>query len=61
MIPREGVDGPADLAIVGDERALREGIARVRDAGATDLNAAVIVAEGDSIEPALDLLQSELA
>jgi F420-dependent oxidoreductase-like protein len=60
MLDREGVAGPADLAIVGDEQALRAGIARVREAGATDLNAAVIVMEGDSIETTLDLLQSEL-
>lgn len=61
MLDREGVAGPAELAIVGDEKAVRAGIARVRDAGATDLNAAVITLEGDSVEPALDLLQSELA
>jgi F420-dependent oxidoreductase-like protein len=60
MLDREGVAGPAELAIVGDEKAVRAGIARVRDAGATDLNAAVITLEGDRIEPALDLLQSEL-
>jgi 5,10-methylenetetrahydromethanopterin reductase len=60
MLEREGAAGPADLAIVGDEQAVRAGIARIRDAGATDLNAAIIVPDGGSIEPTLDLLQSEL-
>ncbi len=61
MLDREGVEGPADLAIVGDEQAVRAGIARVRDAGATDLNAAIITAGDEGVGPTLDLLQSELA
>jgi F420-dependent oxidoreductase-like protein len=36
MLDREGVDGPADVAIVGDEAAVRAGIQRIADAGATD-------------------------
>ena len=61
MLDREGVAGPADLAIVGDEQAVRAGIARVRDAGATDLNAAIITAGDEGVGATLDLLQSELA
>ena len=61
MLDREGVEGPADLAIVGDEQTVRAGIARVRDAGATDLNAAIITAGDEGVGATLDLLQSELA
>ncbi len=37
----EGVEGPADIALIGDEKTVAEGLARVRDAGASDFYAAV--------------------
>jgi 5,10-methylenetetrahydromethanopterin reductase len=37
MLDREGVVGPADLAIVGDEEHVRSRIGTFEDAGATDL------------------------
>ncbi len=40
MLDREGAEGPADVAIVGDEAAVAAGIRRVADAGATDFSAA---------------------
>jgi F420-dependent oxidoreductase-like protein len=40
MLDREGAAGPADVAIVGDEAAVRAGIERVAEAGATDFVAA---------------------
>jgi F420-dependent oxidoreductase-like protein len=61
MLDREGVAGPAELAIVGDESAVRAGLGRLRDAGVTDLNAAPIPLPGTGIEATLDLLQDELA
>ena len=61
MLDREGVSGPAEVSIVGDEATLRTAIARLRDAGVTDFNAAVITAGGGKVETVLDLLQSELA
>jgi len=36
MLDREGADGPADIAIVGDERSLRSGLDRLGDAGVTE-------------------------
>ncbi|MEJ7584077.1 MAG: TIGR03564 family F420-dependent LLM class oxidoreductase, partial [Acidimicrobiales bacterium] len=36
MLDREGVAGPADVAVVGDEATVAAGIARMADAGATD-------------------------
>lgn len=61
MLDREGVSGPAELSIVGDEATLRSAIARLRDVGVTDFNAAVIAFGEAGVEKTLDLLQSELA
>jgi len=47
MLDREGAAGPADVAIVGDEQAIRHGLARVRDAGATDFVAAIFGSRDD--------------
>lgn len=41
MIDHEGAKGPADIAMVGDEKTLEAGVARLVDAGVTDLNANV--------------------
>ncbi len=61
MLDREGVSGPAELSIVGDEATLRADIARLRDVGVTDFNAAVIAVGDSNMERTLDFLQSELA
>ncbi len=42
MLDREGAAGPSDVALVGDEGAVAEGIRRLADAGATDVAAAVV-------------------
>jgi F420-dependent oxidoreductase-like protein len=36
MLDKEGASGPADVAIVGDEATVTAGIAKVREAGATE-------------------------
>ncbi len=36
MLDREGVAGPADVALVGDEATVRAGIDQIRQAGTTD-------------------------
>ena len=36
MLDREGAEGPADVAMVGDESAVGEQIARLRECGVTD-------------------------
>ena len=41
MLDNEGAEGPADLAIVGDEKTLETAIRRYADAGVTDFHAAV--------------------
>lgn len=57
MLDREGVAGPADVAIVGDEATVRAGIERVAAAGVTDF-AAVEYTPGDT--RTRDLLRSLL-
>jgi F420-dependent oxidoreductase-like protein len=60
MLDREGVEGPAELALVGDEATLRADIQRLRDVGVTDFNAAIIPVADGVLENTIDLLQSEL-
>jgi 5,10-methylenetetrahydromethanopterin reductase len=45
MLDREGADGPADVAIVGDEASVREQIAALAHLGVTDLVASVFGAK----------------
>jgi 5,10-methylenetetrahydromethanopterin reductase len=61
MLDREGAKGPADVALIGDEATVRAGIARLRDAGVTDFNAALVPTGEGVVEATLDLLTSELA
>jgi 5,10-methylenetetrahydromethanopterin reductase len=56
MLDREGAEGPADVAIVGDERAIDEGLARLRDAGVTDFNAAPFPSDDGAVQRTVELL-----
>ena len=47
MLDREGADGPADVAIIGDEATCTAAIDRLRDAGVTDFVASIF---GDRAE-----------
>jgi 5,10-methylenetetrahydromethanopterin reductase len=47
MLDREGAQGPADVAIVGDEESVAAQIGRLADFGGTDLMAAVFGASDD--------------
>ena len=42
MLDREGVDGPADVLIVGDEGSIAKQLAQIGDTGVTDLMLAPI-------------------
>jgi len=48
MLDREGVAGPADVALVGDEAALDAQLARLEEAGVTDF-----IAQPVSLEPGM--------
>lgn len=60
MLDHEGADGPAEIAIVGDEKALAEGLDRLRDAGVTDFDAAIVPVDDDADARTLDFLASRL-
>lgn len=47
MLDLEGAEGPADVALVGDESAVGEQLERLAAAGATDFLAAPFPVEGD--------------
>ncbi len=56
MLDREGAAGPADIAVLGDENALRSGIQRYQDAGVTELNAAIVSEDEEGYERTLEFL-----
>lgn len=58
MLDREGVAGPADLAIAGDENALRGELGRLSDMGVTHFNAAIADVEPGAYQRTLDFLAS---
>ncbi|MGV0035685.1 MAG: TIGR03564 family F420-dependent LLM class oxidoreductase [Candidatus Azotimanducaceae bacterium WSBS_2022_MAG_OTU7] len=58
MLDREGVEGPQDIAIIGDENTLRGEIKRFEDAGVTDFNAAIMGIEDGAYDRTLAFLSS---
>ena len=58
MLDREGIDGPADLAIVGDENTLRGEIKRFQDAGVTHFSAAIMDVEDGAYDRTLEFLST---
>lgn len=58
MLDKEGADGPADIAIVGDENTLRGEIKRFEDAGVTDFNAAIVPTDDGAYDRTLEFLAS---
>src|SRR3954447_1054222 len=58
MLDREGAEGPADVAIVGDEATVAAGIKRVADAGATDFSAAEFAVDAEERRRTRELLRT---
>jgi len=58
MLDREGVASPEQLALVGSESTLRAGLARLRDAGATDFNAAIAEVDPGAFDRTFEFLAS---
>ena len=56
MLDREGAAGPADIAILGDENALRGGIQRFEDAGVTEFNAVILSEDKEGYARTLEFL-----
>jgi 5,10-methylenetetrahydromethanopterin reductase len=60
MLDKEGAAGPADVAIVGDEKQVGAQLDRLRDVGVTDFDAAIVPVEEGADERTLEFLQSRL-
>lgn len=60
MLDREGAATPGDVGILGDEKVLRAGVARLRDAGVTHFLASVYAADPTCIARTRAFLKSEL-
>ncbi len=58
MLDREGVAGPADIAIAGDENLVRGELKRLEDMGVTDFNAAIMPVEEGAQERTVSFLAS---
>lgn len=58
MLDKEGAAGPADIAIVGDENALRGDIKRLEDMGVTHFNAAIAAVDDGAYARTLEFLAS---
>lgn len=56
MLDREGAAGPADVAIVGDEKTVLAGIQRVIDAGATEFVAVPFLNRDETLDAVSGLL-----
>ena len=52
--------GPGDVALVGDEKQLDAGLQRLRDAGVTDFDAAIIPIDDGAEARTLEFLTSRL-
>lgn len=60
MLDMEGVDGPADVAIIGDEDQVGAAIGRLADAGVTELSAVIAAPSSEDHERTWQLLRSLL-
>ena len=58
MLDREGIEGPADLALVGDENYLFGQIKRFADMGVSDFNAAIMDVEEGAYDRTIEFLAS---
>jgi F420-dependent oxidoreductase-like protein len=58
MLDREGVESPADIAIVGSPADVEAGLRRLVDGGVTDLAAAIMPRTAEEHERTLDVLRA---
>ena len=57
VMDREGVAGPADVSLIGDEAEVRAGLQRFADAGTTDFSALEFVTNDDEVKRTRTLLK----
>ena len=59
MLDREGASGPGDVALAGDEAALRTQLQELRDAGVSDFAASLYEADPGCVERTREFLAAE--
>lgn len=59
LLDREGAEGPVDVAVLGSEAEARAGLERLREAGVTDLGAAIAPVDPEAVERTLAFLAQE--
>lgn len=59
MLDKEGLEGPADLALVGDKAELKDRLAQLREIGVTHFNAAIVAADDKTHAETLEFLAAE--
>lgn len=60
MLDREGVEGPADVAILGDAETLKESLKHLARIGVTDFIAGLFSADENAYERTIDFLTAQL-
>ncbi len=60
MLDIEGAEGPDDLALIGDEKALDAKLERLRNIGVTDFEASIVSTDDGAEERTLQYLESRL-
>jgi F420-dependent oxidoreductase-like protein len=58
MLDREGAAGPADVTLAGDEKALDQALARLRDLGVSDFAGAIAGVDAETGKRTLEYLAS---
>ncbi len=56
MLDIEGVDGPADISLIGSEDEVAEGLAAIKASGATDFTAVITTPDPDERQRTVDVL-----
>ena len=60
MLDREGVEGPADVAIVGDTKTVEAALERLEQVGVTELSAVVFPADEGAVKRTTEFLANRI-
>ena len=60
MLDREGVEGPGDVAIVGDTKTVEAALKRLEQVGVTELTAALLPADEGAVKRTTEFLASRI-
>ncbi|MCX2982387.1 TIGR03564 family F420-dependent LLM class oxidoreductase [Halieaceae bacterium IMCC14734] len=61
MLDREGVEGPADVALIGSANEVADRLAALREIGVTDFNAAITPTDPDVFDNTMAVLEAAIS